>query len=130
MKTVAWKAVSLGMVAASLLVALQGVARAADSPCQAEGEKFCPGMTMGDGKYGPCMKQHQKDLSKACRKYLAAAAAREQDLKTIPACVADADKLCPDAKAKSGALIRCLRGHTTDLSSECKTQLKTRGVRP
>ena len=26
--------------------------------CKADGERFCPGMQPGDGKFGPCMKEH------------------------------------------------------------------------
>ena len=33
-------------------------------------EKFCSGMKLGDGKFGPCMKEHKEELSEGCRTFM------------------------------------------------------------
>jgi hypothetical protein len=35
--------------------------------CQADVEKFCDGVQVGEGRIEKCLKRHQKKLSKACR---------------------------------------------------------------
>src|SRR5438445_9339882 len=35
--------------------------------CRAEAEKACPDMKPGDGKFGPCMKEHKDQFSKDCQ---------------------------------------------------------------
>ena len=34
--------------------------------CKADSEKLCAGMHPGDGKWGPCMKEHKDELSSDC----------------------------------------------------------------
>src|SRR5438270_7555092 len=40
--------------------------------CREDAEKVCPGMHPGDGKFGPCMKEHKDELSQGCRRMMAA----------------------------------------------------------
>jgi Cysteine rich repeat len=41
--------------------------------CKADIEKLCPGIQPGGGKIRECMKQHEADLSDACKQALAKA---------------------------------------------------------
>ena len=34
--------------------------------CKPDFEKLCPGMHFGDGKLGPCLREHRADLSPVC----------------------------------------------------------------
>jgi len=45
-------------------------ARQEGEACQAEVEKFCEGVQVGEGRIEACLKANQKKLSKACRKSL------------------------------------------------------------
>ena len=37
-----------------------------ETACASDTEKFCKGMTPGDGKWGPCLKEHKDALSGTC----------------------------------------------------------------
>ena len=58
-------------IAASPALKAQDMPEAQDmpspgKPCKADREKFCPGLKAGDGKLGPCMKEHAAELSPEC----------------------------------------------------------------
>ena len=93
-----------------------------DTACREQAEKLCPGMKPGDENFGPCIKQHEAQFPKGCRRQLGSASARARDLKQFPSCVADADKFCP----KGGSVMKCLRVHQTDLSEDCKREIGKR----
>ena len=38
-------------------------------------------------------------------------------------CAADFEKLCPDVKPGHGAVAQCFKGHTQELSPDCKAAL-------
>jgi len=109
-----------------LILGLRLPALAKDD-CQAEAQKLCPGMTAGNPDYADCLKQHGKQLSKACQHELGAAQARANDIKQYPACMAEAGRLCPRTKPGGGRIVACLRTHQGDLSSECKQELRDHG---
>ena len=109
-----------------ILVAWSAMAQPPDAACRAEIEKACPGKKPGDGEYGQCVIDHKGDLSAPCKKYADAAAARKADLKNFPACIADAEKLCPGLKVSLTKLTKCLRTHQGDISPECRTELGQR----
>ena len=96
-------------------------AASAQEACQAEVEKFCQGVKMGEGRVTACLQKHDKDLSDACR-------ARVNTLKQFMACVDDVMHFCPGEVPVGGQAIMCLREHETDLSSKCKNEL--RALRP
>ena len=115
-------AIALTVVAVVLSISWSA-ARAADADCTAEIAKICPGMKPGDGPYGKCLTAHEGTLSAPCKKYAHAAAARQQALKPLPACVADAEKFCPNEPPTQMQVILCLRTHQGDLSDQCKYQI-------
>lgn len=58
-------------IAASPALKAQDMPEAQDmpnpgKPCKSDREKFCPGLKPGDGKLGPCMKEHAAELSPEC----------------------------------------------------------------
>jgi hypothetical protein len=98
-------------------------------PCRADVEKHCaevePG---GGGAMGRCLREHHEQLSPACRDHLAA---RHEQMKkradaVYAACKSEVGKYCPDHEPGEGGLIRCLRDHEADLSSECRAALPER----
>lgn len=117
------------LIVAALCV-VSAPAPAQNAACKTEIEKLCPGMTPGDGKYGQCLVDHEKDFSSPCKKYAEAAAARKRDLKEFPACIADAERLCPGMAVGLTRLTKCLRMHQSDLSADCKHEIRKRRGQP
>ena len=98
----------------------------AEEPCAADAAKYCSGIQSTDPSYVDCMKKNLAKLSKGCQREVQAAVARANDLKLFPNCVADAEKLCPSGKPGASHVIRCLRGHQSELSSGCKNEIRKR----
>src|SRR5271165_6933785 len=92
--------------------------------CKSDREKFCPGLKPGDGKLGPCMKEHAAELSPECT---AAAEAGKQARKAIRAnCKADIAKFCADTPKERGAIGKCLESHASELEPACGDAVKSR----
>ena len=92
--------------------------------CKSDREKFCPGLKPGDGKLGPCMKEHAAELSPECT---AAAEAGKQARKAIRAnCKADVAKFCADTPKERGAIGKCLESHASELEPACGDAVKSR----
>ncbi len=92
--------------------------------CKSDREKLCPGLKPGDGKLGPCMKEHAAELSPECS---AAVEAGKQARKAIQAnCKADVAKFCSDATKEHGAIGKCLESHASELEQSCADALKSR----
>ena len=109
--------------AAIVLIASSQIPSAqAANPCKADREKFCPGMKPGDGKYGPCMKQHEAELSPECTDFRKNG--REARKAFHMNCKADSEKLCAGTAAGGGALVKCLRSHESELGQSCAGALK------
>lgn len=45
--------------------------KGAQDACGADAAKLCPGTTPGDGKFGPCLSDHQDQLSDSCKNFIA-----------------------------------------------------------
>ncbi len=116
-------------IAASPALKAQDMPEAQDmpnpgKPCKSDREKFCPGLKPGDGKLGPCMKEHAAELSPECT---AAAEAGKQARKAIRAnCKADIAKFCADTPKERGAIGKCLESHASELESACGDAVKSR----
>jgi hypothetical protein len=67
------------------------------------------------------MKEHEKDLSPACKENIKKLKAKVREV--ADACKGDAEKLCPDVKPGEGRILRCLKQHENDLSSACKKEM-------
>ena len=116
-------------IAASPALKAQDMPEAQDmpnpgKPCKSDREKFCPGLKPGDGKLGPCMKEHAAELSPECT---AAAEAGKQARKAIRAnCKADIAKFCADTPKERGAIGKCLESHASELEPACGDAVKSR----
>lgn len=64
------------------------------------------------------MKEHQADLSPACKEHLEKMAA--QGKRFMQVCRADMQKLCTDVKPGQGRSWSCIKSHEADLSPDCK----------
>lgn len=100
--------------------ALPASAREA-GPCHGDIQKFCKGMKPGGGAIAQCLKEHEADLSQECKEK-----GQEMKQKAVEfkeACGEDVQKFCKDAKRGHGGVVRCLHGHQSELSAQCKSKL-------
>jgi len=85
-------------------------------PCRSAVETYCKDVKTG-AAIMKCLQSHDADLSAECRAHLGF-------FEMMPACVADADQLCPEETPSGSEVMRCLRGRQSDLSSDCKNDLR------
>jgi hypothetical protein len=105
------RAVAAGFSMGVLLLAWAPPAHAGS--CKAEVEKLCKGRT----DLMKCLRENERDLSPGCNAYL-------RFFENMPSCVADARKMCPSDQPSGAAVIACLRKHQTDLSEDCKNEMR------
>ena len=86
-------------------------------PCADDVSKFCKDVKPGGGRIANCLKEHEKDLSPACKKRTEEIMMRAKEVHK--ACADDIDKFCKDVQIGKGNIARCLRGHKGELSPEC-----------
>jgi hypothetical protein len=100
-----------------------------DAACRADVEKYCADAQRGGGGIARCLREHEKDLSPACREQLASLheKASKRAAAVHAACKSETAKYCAEHEPGEGGLIRCLRGHEADLSKECREALPARG---
>ncbi len=106
-------------IAASLILGLGFLNAGAQNarPCGDEIGKFCKDVKPGGGDILDCLKQHESELSPACKDHVAQAVKRRDE---IQACRGDIDKLCKDNKPGSGRIAKCLKEHLNELSPGCR----------
>jgi hypothetical protein len=92
-----------------------------DRSCAEDAKKFCSSVQPGGGRVVQCLNKHEAELAPACRAQLEEGKARVKEF--VQACKADSEKYCKSVDPGSGRVLRCLKTHQADLSSECKTQL-------
>ncbi len=86
-------------------------------PCRADIEKYCKDVNPGQGRIVNCIRQHEGELSPACKNYIAEE--KEKQKEFVRDCNADASKLCKDVKPGGGRIVHCLKQHQTELSAGC-----------
>lgn len=91
-------------------------------PCQEDVRKYCAKVKPGRGRMSRCLKEHDADLSQACKAHLENM--REHMLEAREACSDDAKKFCEDAKPGQGRIVACLKSHENELSDACKEEMK------
>ena len=92
--------------------------------CEADRQKFCSDVAFGGGRMVTCLKQHESELSSACKEVLANVAEKGQ---AIPECRADAAKLCNAAIGDPDRMKACMQEHAAQLSEDCKKARAAQG---
>jgi hypothetical protein len=87
-------------------------------PCRADEQKFCKDVTQGHGNIARCMKQHEAELSHACRERIAEAKEKVEECEKE--CKPDIERFCKDIKRGQGRIVRCLKQHKAELSPGCR----------
>jgi hypothetical protein len=111
----------------AVLLPLPGVSAArADDPCADDVRRLCPGVTPGGGRVAACLRQHEAELSQACRER------REEDTARVRrliqefglACKGDVDRYCPAVEPGGGRVLGCLSQHQVEISTPCQVELR------
>jgi hypothetical protein len=82
---------------------------AAMQACRADYGKLCPGVKPGGGRAAECLKQHEAELTPACK----AAVDKLGD------CGQEVKRICGDASAPS-AVRECVKAHASEFSATCR----------
>lgn len=101
-----------------------GPTLAQQRPCQEDMKKLCPEAQPGTPEARKCLAGNMDKLSEACRQRLSAARNRRQGYPArFKGCEADLEKHCKGLMPGGGRLMRCLRSHESEISTECKSRL-------
>jgi hypothetical protein len=115
----------LACLALAAAAASAGPTAARERPCREDVKKHCSDAGRGGGAVARCLREHEKELSPACRDSLAARReqAKERAGEVKDACGADISTHCAGVEQGEGGVARCLREHEADLSPECRAAL-------
>ena len=124
MNRVAWFMLLTLLTAMSLTLMQDTLAAAEDvlRPCQGDVQNFCADVKPGQGRMSKCLKEHEANLSQACKSHLKTMFAHMQEARE--ACSEDAKKLCKDMSPGHGRIVACLKQHESELSDACKEEMK------
>ena len=90
-------------------------------PCAEDFAKYCADIQPGVGRIAKCLKEHENDMSAACREHIAQVKQRSREVKE--ACEGDTLKFCKDVQPGKGRIMRCLMEHDGELSTACREKL-------
>jgi len=98
------------------------------SACTADIEKFCGGVERGQGRYRECLRQHESELSPACKEHVQGRGANRGAGRSRwqASCSAELDKFCKDVQAGQGRVRQCLVDHEAELGESCKAAIQAR----
>ncbi len=89
--------------------------------CAEEIERHCHGVKPGGGRLLLCLKEHENDLSPACREKLAWLEKKINEAKLT--CAPDIEKFCKGVRPGEGRIAKCLKEHEQDISQDCRREL-------
>jgi len=90
-------------------------------PCAGDVEKFCKSVESGGGSVAKCLKEHENELSAACKERTLAI--REKMKEIHQACEDDVTKFCKDVQPGGVRIRKCLKEHEGELSPDCKAKI-------
>jgi len=104
-----------------VVLAAQAEEKEIRGACRADAQKLCKGIQPGGGRLAICLKQHESELSPACRERVAEA--QQQGKEFAHACKADAETVCKGVQPGQGRVLRCLVENKDKLSSGCRAEI-------
>jgi hypothetical protein len=90
-------------------------------PCREDAARLCKDVQPGGGRIIQCLKQHENELSAACKERIAQAKEKIQEVQQ--ACQGDVDAYCKGVQPGGGRIIQCLKQHEGQLSPGCKEKI-------
>ena len=98
----------------------------AKKACHSELEKYCKGVTPGEGRIADCLDSREDQLSPGCRKSwltvksTVSSRLDQQELAFRDSCGPDINKFCSDVPSGRGRLLECIGKNKKDLSPSCR----------
>jgi hypothetical protein len=94
--------------------------------CKEDAKRLCADVKPGGGRIRQCLKEHEADLSSACKENISQWKEKREEKreKAHEACKADIQKLCADVKPGEGRIHQCLKAHESELSAACKEKME------
>jgi hypothetical protein len=125
-KKMAYHTTGLKIAAVVLIVLSAGAWSRADSAeqkfaCREEIAQYCQGVKPGGGRILSCLKEHENDLSPACREKLAAVENLLKEAKQT--CAADIGRFCKGIQPGGGRIAKCLKEHIEEVSPQCREKM-------
>jgi len=111
----------LGAACQGDLDLLLAKAKEIGAACEGDVTKLCKAVQPGEGRVVTCLKDHESGLSTSCQS--AFNEWRMARMQLTAACAGDIGKWCQQVPEGGGRILRCLRGRTADLSSDCRSAL-------
>jgi hypothetical protein len=96
-------------------------------PCADDFAKYCKDVQPGGGRIARCLKQHEQELSPACKQHVAEVKKRGKEFRA--ACEDDVFKLCWDVQPGGGRIVNCLKQHEQELTPDCKAKMQQKKAR-
>jgi hypothetical protein len=90
-------------------------------PCADDVAKFCKDVQPGGGRMAQCLKQHEQELSPACKQHVEDVKKQGQAFRA--ACEDDVLKLCGGVQAGGGRILNCLKQHEQELTPDCRAKM-------
>jgi len=122
---------------AAIIAAIFGLASIAlpvhaftEGACKDDAQKLCGDVKPGDGKIKDCMKQHESELSEACKDNIAEGKDKfkEKLEEAKAACKQDIQQFCANVTPGQGREFACLKSYEDKISTGCKEKLPKRGM--
>ncbi len=107
---------AVAMLGMMVLPATDVMAQAA-RPCAQDVQKFCSGVQQGQGGAAKCLKEHESELSTACRERITIA--KERNTEVHQACQNDVKEFCSGVQTGGGLIAKCLQENSSKLSPGC-----------
>lgn len=114
-------------------VMLGASAYAADkNPCSDDIAKFCSNVKFGTPAMIGCLESHESQLSSECKAYeekMEGRRGERMEMNKVWAnfkqtCSKDVARFCNKVDPKQGGVVKCLKGHTMQISPACKETIK------
>lgn len=114
----------LAVMAGVFCLALSAAVWAEEAkPCAGDVEKFCKGVEPGQGRIAKCMKEHEEELTPACKARIAKVSQKVRQV--MRACKEDVEKECKDVEPGGGRKLSCLKAHEDTLSPRCREKMES-----
>jgi len=113
------------------LLAMEQPAHAhTEGVCKDDIKKLCGEVKPGGGAIRDCLKQHQADLSQACKDNISEAKEKfkEKTEEVKAVCKQDLQQYCANVTPGEGREMACLRAYSDKLSAACKEKLPKPGM--
>ena len=87
------------------------------SPCAEDIARFCNQVQIGGSNVTNCLKEHQQELSPACKDHQLVMIKKLKDAPQV--CQDDVERFCRQVRPENRRILRCLKQNEAQLSPDC-----------